>query len=216
MRRSLVGVVLVTAILGGVLGGLALASHQFPDVATGSAFHDDINDFVDAGCATGFPDGTYHPQEAVKRQQMARFVHACAGRVQHRQGASGVLTTSATNFFNMDLTPGALGDGGGFGWLTVSVYPESSTGAGLPCEVRVNVVGVSGEEIFIDVGPLTTDPTEHATGTLTAVVPVPSGSPTILPIQGNLTTACAGANITARARASFVYFPFDGLGNGGG
>lgn len=216
-RVERLGLALVTALatVAGVGGGIAVANHQFPDVPPGSAFHDDIDDFVNAGCATGFPDGTYHPQEAVKRQQMARFLHACGGRIQHRQSGFNTMTTTAGNFFNMDLAPGALGDGAGFGWLAVTVDAQSTSAAGLPCEIIVNVVGVSGEEIFIDL-PNTADPTEHASGTLMTVVPVPSGALTNLPIQGRLTTACTGAVITARARASFSYFPFDGLGDGGG
>lgn len=65
---------------GGVLAGLgffgaaAFASHQFSDVPAGSAFHDDIGWLTDHGIASGFPNGTFRPTDAVNRQQASRWL----------------------------------------------------------------------------------------------------------------------------------------------
>jgi hypothetical protein len=69
-----------------------LASHQFPDVITGSPFHSDIDAIADAGITAGFGDGGYHPADTVTRQAMAAFMHRGFGRVAT---AVGTATLSA-------------------------------------------------------------------------------------------------------------------------
>ena len=65
------GVVLLAAV-GGYIG-TAGANHTHSDVSNANPFHDEIAWLTDPDhqIATGFPDGTFHPQEPVKRQQLA-------------------------------------------------------------------------------------------------------------------------------------------------
>lgn len=62
----------VTALLV-ALGRPVTASDRFPDVASGSAFHDEVGWLTDPDhpIATGFPDGTFRPREDINRQQAA-------------------------------------------------------------------------------------------------------------------------------------------------
>jgi hypothetical protein len=76
--RRVAAIALTLALL---LPGIALASHQFPDVTTSNPFHADIDAIVDAGIATGFQDGKFRPAEAVTRQAMSAFLHRGLGRV---------------------------------------------------------------------------------------------------------------------------------------
>lgn len=79
---------LVRCLAGGLAAGLgfstvaAFADHQFSDVADSSAFHDDVAWLTDNGIVTGFPDGTFRPQDPVKRQQLARWLHNYNGTFQ--------------------------------------------------------------------------------------------------------------------------------------
>jgi hypothetical protein len=60
--------------VGSLVGGTALANHQFSDVGANSEFHDEISWLVDAGVANGYPDGTFRPSQPVSRQAMAAFL----------------------------------------------------------------------------------------------------------------------------------------------
>jgi Tol biopolymer transport system component len=50
------------------------SSPTFPDVPTSNPFFLQVEWMVSEGVATGFPDGTFRPQDSVKRQQMANFL----------------------------------------------------------------------------------------------------------------------------------------------
>jgi hypothetical protein len=64
----------VGLFVGSLVGGTALANHQFSDVGTNSEFHDEIDWLADSGIANGFPDGTFRPSQPVSRQAMAAFL----------------------------------------------------------------------------------------------------------------------------------------------
>lgn len=51
----------------------------FEDVAGGHQFYPEIAWMADEGITTGFPDGTFHPEDAVTRQSMAAFFYRLAG-----------------------------------------------------------------------------------------------------------------------------------------
>ncbi|HYF47614.1 MAG TPA: S-layer homology domain-containing protein, partial [Acidimicrobiales bacterium] len=53
---------------------------SFVDVSPGSFFYEQIEWMSGAGIASGFPGGRYKPTEAVRRQQMANFLHNLAGQ----------------------------------------------------------------------------------------------------------------------------------------
>jgi hypothetical protein len=70
--RHVVAVSLAMAVLAA--SATAYASHQFNDVPDSNPFHDHIDWLADTGITGGFPDGGFHPNEAVQRQQMAAFM----------------------------------------------------------------------------------------------------------------------------------------------
>lgn len=216
--RRLTMAVAAVALLAGVIGlvvGHAVANHQFPDVPPGSAFHDDIDAFIDAGCASGFPDGTFHPDEAVKRQQMARFINSCGGRLDFFDTpAVFTLTGTATPVVSVDIESGAQ-RGGGFVLVQAAVRIFSESTTGFPCDVLFDIPTVSSDEVHLDLPLNTTDPFEDASGFLTARVPVAAGATSNTVITARITNGCT-ATVKAVARGSAMYFPFDGSGNGGG
>lgn len=86
--------VLLTAIavLATATGGVAYANDTFPDVPNGG-FHDQIDLIVFAGCATGFNDGTFRPQDGTKRGQFAFWLSNCGSRI-YGSAASGPTNIS--------------------------------------------------------------------------------------------------------------------------
>jgi Tol biopolymer transport system component len=52
----------------------------FTDVPTSNAFFDQVQWMVERGIAGGFPNHTFKPLDAVKRQQMANFLYNLAGQ----------------------------------------------------------------------------------------------------------------------------------------
>jgi hypothetical protein len=98
---------LVVLIVTGFTGA-ALAA-RFSDSAS-SPFTTEIDNIAQAGCASGFPDGTYRPTQPVNRQQMAAFINRCGGRIAHTTGST--VTTSSSGAFQdiaeVTITPGGL------------------------------------------------------------------------------------------------------------
>jgi hypothetical protein len=125
-------------------GGVAFGNHVFPDVATNSPFHQEVANVAGAGIATGFPNGTYHPQDPVNRQQMAAFMNRGSGRVAF--GESGGFVNATTNNVPVDIasvtvTAGATGAAatGGFVLVTGSVNAESLDFGDCPCSIFADV-----------------------------------------------------------------------------
>ncbi len=52
----------------------------FSDVPAGAPFYNEIRWLASTGITTGYPDGTYHPGEAVSRAAMAAFLYRLKGR----------------------------------------------------------------------------------------------------------------------------------------
>lgn len=52
---------------------------SFIDVPKSHTFHSDIVWMADSGYATGWPDGTFRPQESVTREAFIRFIYRMAG-----------------------------------------------------------------------------------------------------------------------------------------
>ena len=114
--------ILTIAALAVFLVPTALAVDAFPDVPDSHFAHDFIKWLFDNGITSGFPDGTYRPDNNVTRAQMAVFIQQVAGA-----GSAGPVTdadkldgldssaflldfyTSASNF----TTGGGAGGGGG-------------------------------------------------------------------------------------------------------
>ena len=69
--------IILISCIAGVTATVVIAS--FPDVPPDYWAYNDINWLQDNGISTGFPDGTYHPEEYVTRAEMAAFLHRTAG-----------------------------------------------------------------------------------------------------------------------------------------
>ena len=90
--RHLVGVALVTALFMGPIS--AFASHQFPDVPDSNLFHDQIDWMSDTGITTGFPDGTFKPNNNVTRGAPPLGLLAAPGHALAARGRSRPPSTS--------------------------------------------------------------------------------------------------------------------------
>ena len=125
-RRLPLAVLLVVGLLASSFVGGAVASHVFPDVSTNSPFHQSITNVAAARCATGFPDGTFHPTEAVNRQQMAAFLNRCGGRTTFAIGSA----TADTSGDFVEVASDTLrtgGAAGGKGFLVVNATVDAAT-----------------------------------------------------------------------------------------
>jgi len=146
MRSTSFRLVLLVAVLAAGIGAgssLAVADHVFPDHPPGNAFHDAVAAFGGAGCATGFPDGSFRGQDEVRRQQMARFVQNCAGRVESDEGS--VIHDGAPLFRNdvadVDVVTGAQAEGSR-GLVLVQVHAFITTGpdgSGCTCQALLTL-----------------------------------------------------------------------------
>jgi hypothetical protein len=126
-------VLAVVALTVGAATTGALADDVFSDVPATSAFHDDIGEFVGAECADGFPDGTFHPNDPVKRQQMARFLTRCAGR--GRVTASGGIAAEENDVDVIPVSTAVTAPASGLMLVTVSGDAFSLAPEDCPCLV---------------------------------------------------------------------------------
>jgi hypothetical protein len=60
---------------------VAPSSPTFGDVPPSNPFYLPVEWMVAEGVASGFPNGTFRPQDPVKRQQMANFMYNFAAHV---------------------------------------------------------------------------------------------------------------------------------------
>lgn len=152
MRRLGMPLFMLLAAMVAGFGGAALATDVFPDVPDSSAFHDEISEFGAAGCADGFPDGGFHPTDAVKRQQMARFFTRCGGRVI--SGTSGGPANASGTFVNA-ATTSFTAPANGFVLVTGSVTATVAAAnlATCPCqaEARISLGGIDFPALSSDV-----------------------------------------------------------------
>jgi hypothetical protein len=220
-RHTLLVSAAVSAIIALFVGGgaVAWANHQFPDVPTSSPFHDDIATFVDAGCASGFPDNTFRPQDPVKRQQMARFFAACGGRVETDETSGPVALSPGGGAVLADVTidAGAVGGDGGFVVMMATYQVTSTTTVGCDIALRLtdvdSPVPVPDDDAQVIALSNTTRATEREQGTMFEVVPAPPGSSLHWGLTGAFSvfspTQC-NQPVSVEGDVSGVYVPFPG------
>jgi hypothetical protein len=193
--------VAAVAILAGTIGGAFALS--FTDTG-GYAFEAEIDAITDAGCASGFSDGSFQPREVTKRGQFAYWLNNCGGRIAYASqtntltGGSGtvvVLTDSIT-------TGGATGSGQTqFLHLhgTATVGPNGSSyatfcGNLVLCQIKVQLFNGNtklAEQILEIQGAEATMEQIKTPVAVQAVVSVPTGSVT------NYSLRVEGVNINA-------------------
>jgi hypothetical protein len=131
-RLALLATCVTLSVLAST-ASVAFANHTFPDVSTGSPFHDEIANIVGAGVATGFPNNTYRPTDAVNRQQMAAFINRSGGRAGFcQENGQAALSNTPVLLCEIEMTAGATQNGGGFVVLNASVAAQKSGAADDP------------------------------------------------------------------------------------
>ena len=73
--------VILGSLLSGMVGGIVVAAWPFPDVFPTDWAYDHIKWLYENKITTGYPDNTYRPNNNVKRDEMAAFLHRQAGVV---------------------------------------------------------------------------------------------------------------------------------------
>ena len=206
-------VALVTSLVVGA-ASFAVASHQWPDVDTGNAFHEAIDNFSDAGCATGFPDGTFRGRDPVRRQQMARFINACGGRVETATISRVMPTITGQNLLSVTLESGAVAGVGGF-VLVLADYQATGAvpnGGGCQIQMRLRDGGTTLQTTYLDLvaNPLTVEDVNGAAHWLRTIGPNQSKTFTV----NGFSSSC-GVTVTGEISLTALYVPFGGEGRGG-
>jgi hypothetical protein len=194
--------------------GTAVANHIYNDVPTSSEFHDEIAEIGDAGCADGFPGALFKPNDPVKRQQMARFLSRCGGRVAFDEDEANLMGSSGQFFTITDVPFTATADG--FVQVTATGSAWTSQENLCPCQIRWRLTDgtapanadVQGQ---IDNAP-TDDNASYEPMAINAVFPISRGDTVTYTLQGRWDDA----DTTAMNFAAFMtvaFFPFSGTIN---
>jgi hypothetical protein len=214
-------VALATAVLAASLasgGTYAMANHVFDDSTDNQAFHDEVGRMSLAGCATGFPDGTFRPQDNVNRQQFAAWMVRCGGRVSHAVDFNSAnLSGAGTNLVSAVMEPGFVGVGTtGYvsGQANVQVYVPLPTTC--PCRVNFSIretftntpVPNTSRSLWLPANATATD--VFVNGSVSWLYEVDPGENTKFLVEATL--ADGGATVAiARSDMTLTYFPFLGV-----
>ena len=126
--KTIIGLAAVFVV---AFAGTAVANHVYNDVPTNSVFHDEIAEIGAQGCAEGFPGNLFKPEDPLKRQQMARFLSRCGGRVVGVHDTAANMAPVDTEIAQVNFTAKASG------FVLVTATGQTSTGqeGNCPCEV---------------------------------------------------------------------------------
>jgi S-layer homology domain len=215
--KRLLGVVIVAAIAGAA--GAAWATHTFPDVSNGSAFHTEVGNVQGAGIVTGFPDGTFRPLDPINRQQVAGWLNRTGTRVAFGQGSATAMVVNVTqNVATATITSGAVGGVGGFVVLTGNLLVSTNDVGHCPCRAGLvifddNGMGTNTGVVDTDV-PGVADETGSARARVsyTWVRPIPPNvtrtyTLAVAHLDANVASVFASGSLTAQ------YVPFAGDGD---
>lgn len=133
-RRLLLAAVVAASALAGSVVPRAVAVN-FPDVS--GFFASAVDNITDAGCARGFPDGTFDPSSGATRAQFAYWLNNCGGRTAEA-GTPNVAALDVTwaDVDNPTITIG--GDAGNRQYLNVTGWIEvDDDGVECPCDLEM-------------------------------------------------------------------------------
>jgi hypothetical protein len=105
-RRPRTLVALAALAVALLLPAVALANHQFSDVATTHTFHTNISNLAGAGVTAGCGGGKYCPEANVTRGQMAAFLNRGLGRVAEADTFAQVTGTAESTVGSVTMSPG--------------------------------------------------------------------------------------------------------------
>jgi hypothetical protein len=201
----------------------AWASHQFGDVPHTNPHHDDISSIRSAGITAGCnpPANTlYCPDDAVRRDQMASFLHRGLGRAAFAETEAPLaLTSNYEPILTTTLTTGGVPGRTGFVVVTAAVSTldspaEFGTSPKL-VQFRLHHAGPGGGTSSAVAAQLmpTTPSWAGVVGTaaLTARFQVPTGTTRTFQLQARV--GAGGPPVTASGRQmTAVYVPLGAAG----
>jgi hypothetical protein len=191
MKSSRIAAVALVSSLGGGLVATA-AGATFNDVPSESQFAEHIESVQEAGIATGFPDGTFRPTNALNRQQAAAWIDRSASRtgfdLADLPSEHTPLTPSSPDLTLATLEMSSPATSAGGGWVNIQGFVATATanahGAGCPCAVDIKVLNSADEVVALSAlttpGPESDDERAFAgpvgVSPVTATVFLPGGS----------------------------------------
>lgn len=207
--------------------GTALANHQFADVDDGSFFGGAIEAIADAGCATGYDDGTFRPRDGITRGQFAFWLENCGGRAERDHDTATLDTDDETvDVVATTVQPGAQGAAGLGGQgqyvVVIATYDVATAGTDLPCNVELTLDDQGGNvnpgdvpTQVVQIQSETTDFVERANGSMTMLVPVDAENATTVTLEATRPAqpGCA-SDIAVNGSVLMMSFPFNGVSNG--
>src|SRR5919106_1841806 len=211
-RKGRALAVLLAALAIGV--PVAWASHDFADVPDGQQFHDQISAIKDAGITTGCGGGNYCPDDFVRRDAMAAFMHRGYGRVAEESFAEVAIpldyNVPGGAVATVDITPGipaSAPDANGFIKADAVIEISRVDAVGCPC-TYVADLGLDFLPFITD-GPsvrFTVNAAGQYTIPLTGAIPADTGTHTVEVLIQGPSGATASGYVTA------TYFPFGPAG----
>lgn len=205
------GLTVAAALAIGTLGATA-AGAAFSDVPPENQNAEHITSVQEAGIATGFPDGSFRPRQALTRQQAATWIDRSAGRVglDLLGDGTGTIQLDAANpdatLAEMEMSSPAAGDGQG--WVTVQGGAGGAVldpGQGCPCIVRVHVRDETDQILGTTILNLTDDSAYDINVTpVIAITPIGAGETHTYRIDLELLDPTATVVIGGAAYASYA------------
>ena len=155
-RPSLTTLVLAFALFVSFPAGV-VASHLFSDVPTAHTFHDNITNLYNARITTGCGVGTYCPEQAVNRGQMAGFLNRGLGRATTDSGILQNIDGGGTyNVAAATIKTGGAPGGTGFLFVTGTVQFRVIGDGYCPCTVGLQLNGTPGRTTYVSVPDIDT------------------------------------------------------------
>jgi hypothetical protein len=212
MRRvgwavAVVGLVVVAAVSG------AVADDLFSDVPTSSVFHDEIGQLGSAECADGFPGGLFKPNDAVKRQQMARFFARCGPRGSQIDPGGQATAESSGVFVDAIANQPVVVPANGRLLATATVDARTEQGADCPCELTGNIrahIPAGPNDIgatTTSIGGATNDGFSRTSFTILAAQAVERGDTVSFDVRARYVDDDA-ISVTFDARLHVIFVPF--------
>jgi hypothetical protein len=207
--------VVVAAVLSAVTVLGAQGAWAVFNDGGGSPFVDEISEIGNAGCASGFPDGGFHPRDDVKRQQFAYWTANCGGRARSMTFTGGVTQPTLSTEFQMAFRTPGVGGNQGYLLVTATVAALTSDGANCPChaqlETRVSTSGLPSGTSSATVAAAESPATGNVHGSMTTnhVFAVPTGIDLTVRVLPTVFDADV-SGFTFTGEVSALYVPVDG------
>jgi hypothetical protein len=206
------------AVLAVAIPAAVWASHDFIDVPTSHQFHSQISAIKGAGITVGCAPDTYCPDNFVRRDEMAAFMHRGFTRLGWFAFSATITATSdsdaaavASDTITVGLPSSALPGAVVFleGHVAMNIVAPAS---GCPCEYRAMMTDVTDGEPFTALyARVTVDNSEVGHLTVSGAIDTPiSGVHTIQLRVFRFSGTGTGA--TAEGDATLTYHPFGSMG----